>query len=277
MMRFWAALLGALLLALAGAARAETPLPRIAPGPARPVLLVDGKPFVALAVQANNSSGYPAVLGQVWPTAKAVGANTVMLPVGWEQVEPLEGRFDFGDVDAMLKGARAEGLRLVLLWYGTWKNTGASYTPRWVKQDGKRFPRMRAPDGRAHGSLSPHAAATLQADARAFAALMRHLKAADPQHTVIMVQVENEAGSWGLARDHAPEAEALFKGLVPEELARALGIRRASWQASFGPRAEQFFMAWHVARYIDTVARAGQAELALPMISNAALGNAFTD
>jgi len=275
--QFLTGLLGALLLALAGTAEAAAPLPRIVPGPARPMLLVDGKPFLALAVQANNSSGYPAALPQVWPMAKAVGANTVMLPVGWEQIEPAEGRFDFGDVDAMLAGARAEGLRLVLLWYGTWKNTSASYAPRWVKADGARFPRMRHPDGRAHGSLSPHGSATMKADARAFAALMRHLREADPQHTVIMVQVENEAGSWGLARDHAPGADALFRGLVPAELARALGIPRQSWPASFGPRAEQFFMSWHVARYIDAVARAGQAELALPMIANAALGNAFTD
>lgn len=275
--KFWTAMLGAVLLVLGTVAQADEPLPRIAQGPARPMLLVDGKPFVALAVQANNSSGYPAVLPQVWPMAKAVGANTVMLPVGWEQVEPAEGQFDFRDVDAMLAGARANGLRLVLLWYGTWKNTSASYAPAWVKRDGARFPRMRHPDGRAHGSLSPHGAATLEADARAFAALMRHLKAADPQHTVIMVQVENEAGSWGLARDHAPAAKALFEGPIPDDLARSLGLPRKSWQASFGPRAEQFFMAWHVARYIDTVARAGQAELALPMIANAALGNAFTD
>lgn len=272
-----AALLGAVLLMLGGTADAETPLPRIIEGRARPVLLVDGAPFIALGVQANNSSGYPATLPQVWPMAKAVGANTVMLPVGWEQIEPVEGQFDFDDVDAMLAGARENNLRLVLLWYGTWKNTGASYTPAWVKRDGARFPRMRHPGGGAHGSLSPHGTETLRADARAFAALMRHLRTADPRHTVIMVQVENEAGSWGLARDHTPGADALFKGLVPPELARALGIPRRSWEASFGPRAEQFFMSWHVARYIDTVARAGQAELALPMIANAALGNAFTD
>ncbi|MXO70118.1 DUF5597 domain-containing protein [Alteraurantiacibacter buctensis] len=272
----------ALVLLLAGpAAPAQvpplTPLPRIVDGPQRPMLLVDGQPFIALAVQAHNSSGYPAVLPQVWPVARQLGANTVMLPVGWEQVEPVEGRFDFGAVDAMLAGARENDLRLVLLWYGTWKNTGLSYTPAWVKRDGLRFPRMRHPDGRAHETLSPHGEQTLAADARAFAALMRHLRQADPQRTVIMVQVENEAGSWGLARDHSAHAQALFADLIPQELARALAVPRRTWEQAFGPRAEQFFMSWHVARYIEHVARAGQAELDLPMIANAALGNAFTD
>lgn len=268
----------ALVLLLAGtAAQGQVPLPRIVDGPQRPMLEVDGQPFIALAVQAHNSSGYPAVLPQVWPVVRRVGANTVMLPVGWEQVEPVEGQFAFGDVDAMLAGARAHNLRLVLLWYGTWKNTGLSYTPAWVKRDGLRFPRMRHPDGRAHGTLSPHGEQTLAADARAFAALLRHLRQADPQHTVIMVQVENEAGSWGLARDHSAAAQALFAGPIPQELASTLNVPRRTWAQAFGPRAEQFFMSWHVARYIEQVARAGQAELALPMIANAALGNAFTD
>lgn len=275
--RFLATWLALALLGLALPAGAQTPLPRFAEGALRPMLLVDGQPFLALAVQAHNSSGYAAMLPQVWPLARRLHANTLMLPVGWEQIEPAEGQFDFADVDAMLAGARENDLRLVLLWYGTWKNTGLSYTPAWVKRDGLRFPRMRHPDWRAHGTLSPHGQQTLAADARAFAALMRHLAQADPQHTVIMVQVENEAGSWGLARDHSPEAQALFAGPIPQELASALAIPRRSWTESFGARAEQVFMSWHLARYIDHVARAGQAELNLPMIANAALGNAFTD
>src|SRR4029079_8334605 len=102
-----------------------------------------------------------------------------------------------------------------------WKNTGASYTPAWVKTDGRRFPRMRRPDGTAHYALSPHGEATLAADSRAFAALMRHLREADPQHTVLMVQVENETGSYDLARDHAPAADRLFAEPIPAQLAAA--------------------------------------------------------
>ena len=253
------------------------PAPHFAPGKAKPVLIVDDAPFLVLGAQANNSSNYPAMLDAVWPTVERIGANTLLMPVAWEQVEPVEGQFEFGFVDALLEQARAHDKRLVLLWFATWKNTGASYAPIWVKTDGRRFPRMRYPDGRAHYALSPHGAETLAADARAFAGLMRHLRQTDPQHTVIMVQVENEAGSYDLARDHAPEPAHLFAEPIPAELARALGVARKPWAEAFGPRAEQFFMTWHLARYVDQVAAAGKREWDLPLYVNAALGNAFTD
>lgn len=240
------------------------------------MLVVDGRPFLALAVQANNSSNYPAMLPGVWAALDRVGANTLEMPVAWEQLEPAEGTFDFSFVDALLAGARQHDKRLVLLWYGAFKNTAPSYAPAWVKQDGKRFPRMRKEDGSAHYALSPFGAETLKADSRAFAALMRHLRETDAQNTVILVQVENETGSYGLARDHSPEAERLFNAPIPPELARATGVT-GTWSAVFGPHAEQFFESWYTARYVDRVAAAGKAEKALPMYVNAALGDAFSD
>ena len=208
--------LRAVFAALSGAVLAFGPAPlaaqapHFAAGAHHPALIVDGAPFLILGAQAHNSSNYPAMLEQVWPAVERIGANTLLMPVAWEQLEPAEGQFDFGFVDTLLEQARARDKRLVLLWFATWKNTGASYAPGWIKTDGARFPRMRHPDGRAHYALSPHGEETLAADARAFARLMRHLRENDPGHTVIMVQVENEAGSYGLARDHAPEAARLF-------------------------------------------------------------------
>ncbi len=262
--------------AAACAATAE-PLPRFEEGGLRPSLVVDGEPFVMLGAQPNNSSNYIAMLDEVWPTVEQLGANALLMPVAWEQVEPSEGRFDFSFVDVLLAQARARDMRLVLLWYGTWKNTGPSYVPAWVKRDTQRFARMRRADGSAHSVFSPHGEATMQADARAFAALMRHLAQVDPQHTVVMMQVENESGSWGLDRDRSPAAQALFDGPIPAELASGLGVPRRSWSEAFGPRAAQFFNSWYVARYVDAVAAAGQAQKDLPMYVNAALGNAFTD
>jgi beta-galactosidase GanA len=270
------ALLAGAVLAL-GAVPTVAQAPHFAAGKARPALIVDGAPFLVLGAQANNSSNYPGVLDQVWPVVERIGANTLLMPVAWEQVEPVEGQFDFAFVDTLLEQARAHDKRLVLLWFATWKNTGASYAPAWVKTDGRRFPRMRRPDGGAHYALSPHGSETLAADARAFARLMRHLRETDPQHTVIMVQVENEAGSYDLARDHAAEPARLFAEPIPAELASALGVARKPWAEAFGPRAEQFFMTWHLARYVDQVAAAGKREWDLPLYVNSALGNAFTD
>ena len=122
------ALLGAMLLALASAAAAAQ-APHFAPGRERPALIVDGAPFLVLGAQANNSSNYPAMLDEVWPAVERIGANTLLMPVAWEQVEPVEGRFDFSFVDTLLEQARAHDKRLVLLWFATWKNTGASNAP----------------------------------------------------------------------------------------------------------------------------------------------------
>lgn len=252
-------------------------LPRLETRDGRHALIVDGAPFLMLGAQVNNSSNYPAMLDEVWPVIERMHANTVEVPVAWEQVEPEEGKFDFSFVDELIRQARARKVRVVLLWFATWKNTGNTYAPEWVKRDTRRFPRMRKPDGTLHYALSPHGINTLEADKRAFVALMQHLARIDQAGTVIMVQPENEAGSYGLARDHSPEADKLFKGSVPAELARALGKPAGTWTALFGKRAEQFFQTWHLARYIDAIAKAGKAAHPLPMYVNAALGDAFTD
>lgn len=261
---------------LAGALPAQE-APRIVTRDGRHALFVDGAPFLMLGAQANNSSNYPAMLPKVWPVVEAMHANTLEIPIAWEQVEPVEGQFDFAFLDTLIEQARAHKLRLVLLWFATWKNTGNSYAPEWVKRDTGRFPRMRKPDGATHYALSPHGRNTLEADKRAFVAMMKHLARIDRDHTVIMVQPENEAGSYELARDHAPEAERLFRGAVPAELVRALKVKPGSWTAVFGKRAEQYFQTWHLARYIDEIAAAGKAVKPLPMYVNAALGDAFTD
>lgn len=269
--RLAAAWVAAFLFAVSAHA---APLPRVVSEGGRHALEVDGAPFLMLGAQANNSSNYAAMLPKVWPVLKQLHANTLEIPIAWEQVEPVEGRFDFSFLDTLLKEARANDVRLVLLWFGTWKNTGPSYAPEWVKTDTRRFPRMRKPDGSAHYVLSPHGRATLEADRKAFLKLMEHLRAVDPQHSVIMVQPQNEIGSYGLARDHSAEAERLFRGAVPAELAKLKG-KRGSWSEVFGDFAEQAFASWHMARYVDEIAAAGKRVKKLPMYVNAALGDPF--
>jgi len=258
------------------AALAATPalaapdLPHLVSQNGRHALIVDGKPFLMLGAQVNNSANYPAALPNVWPTVDKLGANTIEVPVAWEQIEPTEGKFDFSFLDVLLREARAHDKRLVILWFGTWKNTNANYTPAWVKLDPKRFPRMINLKGQLHYVLSPLGANTLAADRNAFTHLMQHLKEADPQNTVLMVQVENESGSYGLARDHSPLGEKLFAGPIPAPLAAKVG-KKGTWTQVFGRDAEGAFSAWYIGSYVDQIAAAGKAVKPLPMYVNASL------
>lgn len=259
---------------------APAPLPRIVQKEGRYALFVDGAPYLILGAQVNNSSAWPAMLPKVWPAIEYMGANTVEIPVYWEQFEPEPGRFDYSTVDTLLSQAREHHVRLVLLWFGTWKNGSSHYMPLWMKRDPERYPRMIGANGHAVDSPSPHAPATLAADKHAFAALMRHLKEADARRTVIMVQVENEPGTWGSVRDHSPAAQKAFEGPVPGELLAALDKHpsspAANWSEVFGGDADEFFHAWSVARFVGQVAAAGKAEYALPLYANAALRDPLT-
>jgi len=259
----------------APAPTAAHPVPQIIQNDGRYALLVDGKPYLMLGVQANNSSAWPDYLPKVWPAAETLHANTVELPVYWEQIEAVQGKFDFSLVDLILKQAREHKLHVVLLWFGTWKNGSSHYTPEWIKLDQQKYPFVVNKDGKTVDSPSTFSPARLEADKRAFRALMRHLKQADPEHTILMVQVENEVGVWGAVRDYGPEAEKAFAGQVPEALLKSAGKQAGSWREVFGDDADETFQAWCIATYAEKVAAAGKAENPLPLYMNAAMRDPF--
>ena len=248
---------------------AQTPAPKLVEQNGRHALLVDGAPYLVLGAQINNSSSWPAVLPEVWPALEAMHVNTAEAPVYWEQIEPRPGQFDWTNVDAVLDGAREHHLHLILLWFGTWKNGNDHYVPDWVKRDPAHYPRMQNSYGTPLDDLSANAPANLDADRTAFTALMRHLAERDgTQHTILMMQVENESGGIGSVRDYSAMANKQFAGAVPPELVKALGKKPGSWAEAFPGNADEAFQAWSQARYINAVAAAGKQQFAIPMYCN---------
>jgi len=260
-------------------------MPKIIEKDGRHALIVDDHPFLILGGQAHNSSGWPGMLPQVWSAVKTMHANTLEVPIYWEQIEPQPGKFDFSLIDTLLKQGRENKVHLVLLWFATWKNGSSHYMPEWMKRDPVKYPVITGRNGEPVDSPSPHTQAGMEADAKAFTSVMEHLKNADPQHTVIMVQVENEPGAWGSVRDYSPTAQKLFEGQVPAELLKpsvlkALNkplVEKGTWQEVFGEDADEYFHAWSVAHYIGYVAAAGKAVYPLPMYANAALRDPITN
>jgi len=278
-------------LAMAGTVPSPAPLPVIRQNGAVKQMMVDGKPFIMLAGELHNSSASSTeYMKPIWKKLEAMNLNTVIGTASWELVEPQEGKFDFALVDDQIRQARAHNMRLVLIWFASWKNANASYTPLWVKEDFQRFPRVRSKDGVPREELTPLGEQSMAADAKAFAMLMRHIRAVDPQHTVIMMQVENETGKTGDSRDRSPLAEAAWNRPVPSELMNTLSQNQAkllpeltkvwgangfktsgTWPEVFGTDAyaDEIFMAWHVGKYVGKVVEAGKAELPIPMYANA--------
>ena len=244
-------------------------VPKLVQKDGRYALMVDGQPYLILGGQIHNSSGWPSELPQVWESMAALHANTIEAPVYWEQFEREEGHFDYTNVDQIVEGARAHHLRVVLLWFGTWKNGNMHYVPAWVKSDTKRFPRVIRPDGEPIDVLSPLSHNTLNADKTAFVSLMRHLKQLDgEQHTILLIQVENESGNIGRLRDNSPDANREFAGAVPSDLLAAAHKKPGTWTQVFGADADEMFQFYYQAKYINEIATAGKAEFSIPYYIN---------
>ena len=263
--------------------------PRIVHTEAGNQIVLHGKPYLVLGGELGNSSaGTAEQADSILPRLASIHVNTVLVPVAWEQIEPQEGKFDFSILDHWIEVARRQQMHLVPLWFGSWKNAFSNYAPLWVKQDTKRFPRAISAEETELEILSPFGEETLRSDQRAFRALMQHIRQVDEsEQTVLMVQVENEVGYLGRGgRDRSTQADASFQSAVPRALIEKLRSRREmlspelashfhsdgkTWAEVFGDAADEVFMAWRYATYIETVAAGGKQAYALPMYVNAQL------
>jgi hypothetical protein len=272
-------------------AKTKTEIPHLQKQGTATQLIVDGKPFLILGGEVSNTgSSSLEYMNTVWPNLNKMNFNTVLVAVAWAWVEPEEGKFDFSLVDGLLEGARAHNLKVVFLWFGSWKNGISSFVPSWVKANQEKFPRVRVKSGKSIEVLSTLSETNCEYDTRAYTAFMKHIREVDSEkNTVIMIQLQNEVGVLGDSRDRSVEANKAFASPVPKVLMDYLQKNKDStmpellkvweingfktsgtWEEVFGstPATDEIFMAWNYARYMDKMAATGKAEYPLPVFTN---------
>jgi hypothetical protein len=254
-------------------------------------LYVNNEPFLIIGGELLNSSASSIEhMHDIWAHIRSLNVNTVLLPINWQQFEPQEGTFDYSLVDSHIKSAYDNNMKLVILWFGSWKNGQSHYTPDWVKADMNRFPRMLFKDKRITNTISNIHKNCLNADLKAYKKLMERIAQVDKHGTVLMMQIQNEVGLLGGTRDFSPEVTELFEQQVPDELIKYISnnlsklkpnIRdpyvsngsktQGTWEDVFGisPNTDEIFMAWNYAIYINELSKAGKAIFNLPTFVNA--------
>jgi beta-galactosidase GanA len=263
-------------------------------------LIVEGKPFIILGGELGNSTATTMQnMKTVWPKLKVMNLNTVLVPVYWELIEAQEGKFDFSLYQDLITEARKNELKIVFLWFGSWKNSMSSHAPAWIKLNQEKYPRVKDDTGRSQEILSSFSENVFQADKRAFENLMTFIKKFDSKdQTVIMMQVENEIGMLPSARDYQSLAEESFQKPVPTELITYLkknseklvpefqqiwkknGYKTAgNWEEVFGKglHTDEIFMAYYYSKYTNKIAEAGKKNYPLPFFVNAALNRTGRD
>lgn len=258
-------------------------------------LCVDGTKMLILGGELGNSSATSAEdIDAIFPKLKRMNLNTVLVPAYWELIEPEKGQFDFSLTDYIIDAARDNGLKIVFLWFGAWKNSMSCYAPSWFKADYMKYPRAVARSGKPLEIASVFSEEVFRADCAAFTEWLHHVTEYDGEHTVIMLQIENEIGMLESARDYSVLAEKEYSKGVPSGLIsyiknnekvlhpdllerwKANGKKnRGSWTEVFGDDiyTDEYFMAWNYASYVERLAREARRLTSMPLYVNAAMNS----
>lgn len=225
----------------------------------RKMLFVDDEPFIILSLQWDCDGCFSKdIMEPLFPELPKMGCNSSAMPLYWKEVEPEEGKFYLELLKYRIDRSRELGLKIVLLWFGSFKNSCMQYCPDWVKENIGRFPRARTRDGRVlKNYCCPNAQNTLEADRRALTMVFKFLKEYDTDHTVILFQIENEVGTNYTARCFCPVCNEQFE--------------REGWSGRYGAYADEAMNAYNIARFCDSLAGTVKSIKPLPVYLNAAL------
>ncbi|MGG5350323.1 hypothetical protein IGK06_002756 [Enterococcus sp. AZ142] len=235
-----------------------------------PTLMVNEQPYLAFAGELHNSSpsSKEYMENEVWENVDGMYVNTIVAPAYWELIESEEGVFKFDSVKDLIDQARVHQKKVILLWFGLWKNGLSTYVPSWMKTDRETYPFIQKKNGERIYSITPLCTQAVSKDALAFKALMAFLHAYDSEEqTVIMVQIENEVGALGTDFDYSSIALQTLGNEIPTTISEQLSLK-GDWLTCFGTEAKEYFMAYHYARAVDRIAEAGKKAYDLPFFVN---------
>jgi beta-galactosidase len=167
--------------------------------------LLDGKPF-----QLISGEMHPArIPAEYWRhrirMAKAMGVNTIAAYIFWNFHETAEGRFDFTspgrDIGRFLTIAQEEGLWVLL-------RPGPYVCAEW---DFGGLPAylLRVPDIKVR-CLDPRYMAAVERYIRALASVVKPLQVTEGG-PILMVQIENEYGSYGNDRNYLQRLRRIWQ------------------------------------------------------------------
>jgi hypothetical protein len=205
--------------------------------------------------------------------------------VTWNSIETESGDYDFNKLDSLIFCARNQKMKLILLWQGSFTINPLLSLPGWMNYDNSRFYKIEGTDNK---SLSPFSNMNRDAEARVIAALMHHIKITDSaQHTIVMLQLEDNLGKISESRDKNMQAERTFYGSVPVELIAYMQNNKGllvpeykkiwdeqgnrsygTWEEVFGknPETEKIFMSYYIARYLNYITIKAKTEYNLPIV-----------
>lgn len=283
-------------LALSFLTKAQETIPHLQKKGTATQLVVGQKPFLILGGELGNSSASSVQdIETHFPKLQQMGLNTILVPAYWDLIEPEEGKYDFGLIDKAILQAKKNDLKVVFLWFGSYKNSMSCYAPIWFKKEYKKYPRAYSKTGKPMEIASSFSENVLKADHKVFSELMKHIAATDKtEGTVIMIQIENEIGMLEGARDYSKEANVAFNAQVPETLMNFLTKNKkelhpsllekwgkqnfktkGNWQEIFGNDlyTDELFTAYSYAQYVEKLAKTSRSIYNIPLYVNAAMNS----
>jgi len=230
------------------------------------VLIVDGKPFIILGLQWDCDGCYtPEDMDPFFEHGESMGLNTASLLLYWREIEPEEGKYNFTMLDHRIDIARKHHMKIVLVWFASFKNGCLTYAPDYVRKDHQRFRKVKDKKGSQHtNNCCPTAEETHKRDELALIQIFNHLKEVDSKdHTVILFQMENETGIFGTNRCYCDICNNKYS--------------KFDYKSEYGVQAEEAFSATCIAEYCDSLAKTIKEIYPIPVYMNAWLPAAYVN